>query len=592
MTHRFSMLPDHDVHNPTSFEWLFRGFIQWIGGIKGAIAEFEKSTSHESAMAWTQLSNQADHFGSQDDYLLACERVLGGLPDSNSMNNSLSGFTHLGGLHLYMTMGLTNPTAANEHPPIFTPPLYESNPGYQMLAALWSIYVPLSHVVDHCGFGRNIKISKGILCAIDILFANMPGAPNRLNIKNKKQDPSPKEMVEYVKQQLRAGKTWETSIRRFVSVNYRATVLFAGVYRLIMPAQIAESYKFEKWANDFISLLDNEFQVTATESFEEKGTAFRPSIRVGSLMSQLMSLEILRCDQINGPYSMEMVLDLCVDIIEMANRVGSLDRGDEYYYIQDEVAFRRKPLALANSVIAAHLNRLKTLFNPEEFKGIVLHHGLFTDEEADCDPFALIAKHYEIAAENELPDADEASMYWWGAGAAMAQANPSHGFTLGQLRRAIRMAEAAEKARDVELFGENQHLGGSFESLAKITARFYDQKPDDFVIPQVKLLPPTEGGSSTSYLEVEGNVICPDFDGYNNADHQILEEKNREHTDMMNTSDVQREHGQTRQGIPLLETLCIRELHKAGNEFAKGCTDGAEIIYNAMTMSESKSSET
>lgn len=48
MTHRFMALPNHDTKNPTSLEWLFHGFIQWIGGVKGAVAEYAKSTSRES----------------------------------------------------------------------------------------------------------------------------------------------------------------------------------------------------------------------------------------------------------------------------------------------------------------------------------------------------------------------------------------------------------------------------------------------------------------------------------------------------------------------------------------------------------------
>ena len=291
---------------------------------------------------------------------------------------------------------------------------------------------------------------------------------------------------------------------------------------------------------------------------------------------------------------MEMALDLCLDIIEMAERVSSLGRDDEYYRVQDEVAFRRKPLALANSVIAAHLNQLKAIFSPEDFKSIVLHHGLIENEDIEVDPFALMAKHYKIAAENELPDDDQGSMLWWGAAAAMAQANPSSGFTLGQLRRAIRMAEAAEWARDIGLFGENQYLGGSFETLSRITSRFYDKESDDFVLPQVNLMPPVEGGSPTSYLEVEGRVICSNFDKYDQADDENYENSNKDNHDRMNTSDVERKHGQTHQGVPSLEILCIRQLHKSGHEFAKGHHDGAEIIYNAMASDSlsSNSSET
>jgi len=62
----------------------------------------------------------------------------------------------------------------------------------------------------------------------------------------------------------------------------------------------------------------------------------------------------------------------------------------------------------------------------------------------------------------------------------------------------------------------------------------------------------------------------------------MYSEKNKTNRELMHTDTVQKEHGQIRQGIQSLETLCIRELHRTGRDFAKGHTDGAEIIYNAM----------
>ena len=51
------------------------------------------------------------------------------------------------------------------------------------------------------------------------------------------------------------------------------------------------------------------------------GSAFRPSFRIGYLMTELACLEALRGNEINGPYSMEMSIDLCCQIIDMAERV-------------------------------------------------------------------------------------------------------------------------------------------------------------------------------------------------------------------------------------------------------------------------------
>ncbi len=61
----------------------------------------------------------------------------------------------------------------------------------------------------------------------------------------------------------------------------------------------AECYKFERWAEDFISLADNEFKVTEEGMYDEKGSCFRPSFRIGMMVSRLHSLNSLRGDSID-----------------------------------------------------------------------------------------------------------------------------------------------------------------------------------------------------------------------------------------------------------------------------------------------------
>jgi hypothetical protein len=54
---------------------------------------------------------------------------------------------------------------------------------------------------------------------------------------------------------------------------------------------------------------------------------------------------------------------------------------------------------------------------------------------------------------------------------------------------------------------------------------------------------------------------------------------------MLDTAEVEKQHGKDLdKGLPSLETLSIRELHKAGCEFARGETDGAVIQAKAMMM--------
>jgi hypothetical protein len=42
---------------------------------------------------------------------------------------------------------------------------------------------------------------------------------------------SPKEVVDYVKEQILAGKTWEGKLRRFIALQYRGTILNGALLR-------------------------------------------------------------------------------------------------------------------------------------------------------------------------------------------------------------------------------------------------------------------------------------------------------------------------------------------------------------------------
>lgn len=515
----------------------------------------------------------------QEEFLASAEELLGGFSEGQDLGNLASGFAHLGGLHIAMETG----GRRSPHDPIrrqlCSQPRFLSHiVSYQMVAVLWSIEMHFIGLFREYGFDRHIKCSAALLAASTTLFANIR-TPYPHNINDMEQDPSPHEVVSYIKKQLRAGRTWNGGLRQFVSVQYRGSIMFACITRMI--GQVAAAYKSEKWAHDFITLADEQFKVTKEKSFEEKGSAFRPSFRIGMMMSEFQSLNALRGGAVNGPYSMEHSLNLCVEISDMANSMELQTEADNYLNTQNAVAFRQKPLALAHSSIGAHLTFLEQHFSLEKFKQIACRHGFIESIDSDCDPFFLIAEHYLIAAENELPDSQDGAIFWWACAANMARATLESGYTIGRLRTIISKAEAAEQARDVSLFGINEQRGGSLETIARITADYLQEKSESFVLPRVKLVR-AEGKqpSAKTILSLGDEVICPNFDEYERNETRRFKE-NR-YANLMDTSEIEREHGASFEGIPCLETLCIRELHKSGLEFAKGETDGAVIHYKSM----------
>ena len=327
--------------------------------------------------------------------------------------------------------------------------------------------------------------------------------------------------------------------------------------------------------------------MTEEGAYHEKGSAFRPSFRIGMMMSELQSLNVLRGERVDGAFPIGKSLELCVEIAEMA-RTMEISRGNgpysEYNHAQCDIAFRRKPLAIAHSTIGSNLTTLENQISREQFARIVAQHGLGNEA---IDPFAIIAEHYRIAAEAELPDAENGSIYWWAYAANMARAGNVRGdgdlsrggYTLGELRSAIAKAEEAERARDVSLFGVNQQRGATFETIAKLTASHYRMELDSFILPEVKIV--NEGFDRS--LRVGDEIICSNYSAYERKEMAFYASRKTTPTEMMDTSKIEKEYGAAPfHGVPPLETLCIRELHKQDCEFAVGETDAAVIHCKAM----------
>jgi hypothetical protein len=96
---------------------------------------------------------------------------------------------------------------------------------YQNLAILCAIQLPSEDIVRI--FGKDFKSSEASIAASNTLFANF----GRQNHKSEGVAVSPKEVVDYVKEQILAGKTWEGKLRRFIALQYRGTILNGALLR-------------------------------------------------------------------------------------------------------------------------------------------------------------------------------------------------------------------------------------------------------------------------------------------------------------------------------------------------------------------------
>ena len=92
---------------------------------------------------------------------------------------------------------------------------------------------------------------------------------------------TPEEVIAYIKKRLqRGGVTWDENngMRKYVSSVYRGTVLSAWLARLTMGLGMAA--RFFRWANKFMDLCDETWNVTKSGDYSKYGNSFRHSFRV------------------------------------------------------------------------------------------------------------------------------------------------------------------------------------------------------------------------------------------------------------------------------------------------------------------------
>jgi len=633
-------------HYPKAWQYWYQGAIDWYGGMMCAIGQLSVSTSRIGYQRWDEIP---EHKANDPRELPEITRQFGGIPTNDLAIFSLvSGLAHLGGNGLFFEKGDNIQICPPGEILRQTTPF---GPECQVLGVVCCIDELLINLVTALNLdGTTLLVSKAVAEASANYYSNL-NVPIRyefISKKQREQHPSPSQCVEFVKARLCGDRNnkkkkniWD-QMRRYISLMYRGTILWAYVTRCVTKKP-ALAYEYEQWAIDFIDLADREFSVTTKGDYEQKGSAFRYTLRIGVLQIHLTTLqEVLRKNESESTtahcHTQEDLLDLALAITEMAHHTMAssphkpqasqnkvVDTGYEIAIY--EYANHRKPMAVAHSTIAQILCDLEQTIDRCDVHDLALRKGLvmvdhqqqeshtnnnnlaaaaaapltFDKNQTSCDPFALVAKHFGIAAENSLLDDDETSILWWKTAYAMCLSDPNNArtsiprsnFTMGELRKAIGRGEAAESARDVDVFGYPKKGDGSFEkTIARRTMDLFRDRDDSFVLPKVELIR-SEDNDKMHHLVVDGEILCRNFlaqkatdsnsisttfkdrDAINphlEEDKSVVVEKQRvDHNPILGTIP------------PSLETLCIREPHESGCDHdTKGeINGGATLPYRA-----------
>jgi len=571
--------------NPTSEQWLIKGLLEWSEGLRDAVAGLCLSIDPTARGRYQQLLQR--HRNNPAEQQRAVQRLLGAVPVGHAVQRMTVAISDLGGMNISLQVGVQGGDVAAATSKYLCPqPAVLSNcPGFQHLAIACAIANNFQDILST--FGSNVKVSPAILEAKKMFLANI-GSPAAATGG---QAASPEQAVKYMKQQLRTGgRTWDSGLRQYAAFMYRGTILYAFFVRLAAN-QVASCYEHEQWARTFIELADKEFKVSRDGSYAEKGSSFRPSFRIGMMQSELRSVLVLVNDgEQSGPVSVEKSLNLCTKIIEMAKSMElPHDPGQsELSCVMNDVAFRRKPLALAHSTIGKHLSTLKGVRPSERWVEVVRQHAI-RDDESDArnkDPHCIIAEHYRRAAEAELLDSVECAIYWYSCGSNMVQAGPVYDgnggrsdepYTVGDLRAVLACALKAEAQCDSELANVAIRVQNLVEAIVVLTLEHFKEKPDSFGLPRMSLTRNKNSGT-ISLVSDGGELVATDLGQYCRMDQMAIL------TETMRSTEIEAAHGvDIQEEIPSLETLCVRELHRQGCEYAIGESDGAVIQYNYWT---------
>lgn len=563
-----------EILTPSSEQWMGEGLCQWYMGMSTGLATliYQSQLRSEDCRRRCQTLDQIRTQGSEDEYEAASWQLLGGKYPGNAMDDMLNGLTHLAGQYIMFDLGKNAASGDSTFVPV--PSCLSFMKGHQMVAMYSAVANEALGIMSRYMIGNTkIFVSEGVEKAI-MNACRFGNAPLPKQFKRK----TPEQVVAYCRQQLRKGKTWGDGMRRFVSLNYRGTILF-GICCHLVDA-LSEFYKHMKWARDFIALAEEEWHVKRDGDYLQKGSCFRASFQVNMLAMELKVYDQLRGNSfkfLQGAYPL-------IGLFQLARKAADAASSPFHDHLFDgvglhqqmsmKVAFQRKPTAQVHSIIASVIKQCSEKVSDEDLLRLLARTG-FIEADDTRSLFAIIVEHYRIAANAQLPDADDAAILWWGVAANMAGAPETDGFTLGEFRYAMKKADIACRARAVEFFGPDENCGGSYHTISTLVLKRYADEDDSFILPKLNTISRRNGIKD---LEMGGAIICQNFGVY------VKQEQRKFEKIVQKAPEVEKEHGMDsdQEGLSSLAVLCVRALHKEDCTFARGESDPATIVLKAL----------
>jgi tetratricopeptide (TPR) repeat protein len=645
----------------TSETWIVEGLLEWVRGLQGGLVQLIMAgcaTTQAGRDTVAAYRPQATGHSPEERKQIEA-RLFGGFSGDAVPQLFCGWVTLAGGGMIWLEMGtVASQRAIAEggrqqgggrgggnillapHPMLEG---FRQEQAQQMLAI--TVSIANLHMTLQQTFGPAVLVPQAVLMAVDTVKANLGSGPAKTSTKAVTVEAA----LHYLRKQLQSGISWDGGCRQLVSCWFRCSVLMAQFIRL--QGMRGEAYKLLAWALEMIEAVDEEYQVTTKRRFDECGSAFMPSIRRSVLQGVDAAHRDLRGQSFTltkGPFPIGKEVQLKMKMIRSATEHPPRDFN--LTRLQDDAIYRRKPLTYAHGGLASLLGRMPGFIEmvPDEadadmppnfeiggesFFKFMVENKLLHGHHDPRNLYAVIAEHYRLAAENQLMDADDAAILWFGYAANMVRADatkgswvPSDGakentdgYTLGDLRYAIRQARKAAAARAVSIWGEDLTTGGSYEGQAEAVCEFFAREADSFLLPEVHVEGTSAGNTQLVFHEGEpGNktgpdvVICADFERFMARD---MTEKDRargagwlKQPDDDDDADadagwtkkqratteavrrLEEAHGVDRSvGPPPLAVLCVRAVHRAGYEFAAGAADPHEVATRLMALVERES---
>lgn len=532
----------------------------------------------ESVQALRVQMTGSTNWRPNDEFEFQCWSRFDGLLKSQVVDDLCSAFTHLAGQHIMFEL---SDDGENQNRYIPIPDCLSFLPRGQALIAAINCAITCHgmELFQDLGAGP-VVISEAVHAAMyNGLRPGGASLPPHVKVG------TPKEAFSCCLDKLRSGIAFDDGLRRYISLLYRGTVVFSLIVRI--HGMVDKFCAYLRWAREFIELADEHFHVRETGNYTEMGSCFRASFQINILWAEIDTYHFLmpkssKCKSItSGAFPLLGLLQL----LKKARTLLEIPLGTigDYQEYSMTTAFKRKPTAGVFSLLAVTMKDMASRMDQDDFRALLVDTG-HIDADCSLSPEGIIASFYRRAAEAELPDDHNASIYWLGYGANCCEADESDGYTLGNLRQALANAMHAQQVRDVGIFGPDTDAGGSYGSMCKMVCEHYSTETNESIIlPQVCI---TNRGKRTT-LELGDEIICHDFGRFIEEERKRFADSQQEKNDKL-CEELEAEHGEAENsGVPPLTMLAVRSLHKAGYNYAKGESDPSSIILKAMQTQKS-----